>query len=93
MADTLTVDALAARKRRAIFRAGHRGTKEMDLVLGPFAAAQVPEMDDDELSLFERFLETPDPELSDWVTNGIFTGAAEFLPLYLALRRFHGLTD
>ena len=83
---------LQARKRRALFRASHRGTKEMDLVLGPFAGVAVADMTLAELERFERFLEMPDPELSDWVTNGVFTGAPEFEPLFLALRRFHGLT-
>ena len=86
-------EKLAARKRRAVYRASHRGTKEMDFVLGPFAAAAVPAMTDAELERFERFLETPDPELSDRVTNGIFTGDVEFEPTFQALRRFHGLTD
>ena len=33
-------DDVASRRRRAVFRAGHRGTKEMDWLLGRFAEAE-----------------------------------------------------
>jgi len=58
--------SLAERRKRAIYRASHRGTKEMDLVLGRFAAAYVERMGDDELNVFEELLALPDPDLNRW---------------------------
>ena len=57
------------RRRRLIFRATHRGIKEADLVVGLFARAHVPTMDDDELGALEALLEAPDQELYAWVSE------------------------
>ncbi len=51
------------RRRRALYRAQHRGTKEMDHLLGRFAEARLAEMDDAALGLFETLLALPDPDL------------------------------
>jgi antitoxin CptB len=50
-----------------VWRAGHRGMKELDLVLGAFARARVPGMDGDALAHFESLLAEADTDLFDWV--------------------------
>ena len=40
-----------ARLKRLRMRSWRRGTKEMDLILGPWADARLPAMADDELTL------------------------------------------
>ena len=62
-----TDNDLDARRRRAHYRAGHRGMKEMDWLLGRFAEAELSGMDGDELDAFEEFLALPDPELQRWL--------------------------
>lgn len=57
------------RRKRLIFRSWHRGTREMDLIMGTFADAQVPGMAADELDLYEEILHTPDPDVYDWLTG------------------------
>ena len=52
-------DDLEIRRRRAAYRASHRGTKELDIVLGRYAAARLAAMTEDELGRFERFLACP----------------------------------
>jgi len=47
-------DDIEIRRRRAAYRACHRGTKEMDLILGRFAEAKLPRMTLRELEDFER---------------------------------------
>jgi antitoxin CptB len=84
-------DDLEIRRRRAAYRACHRGTKEMDLVLGRYAAARLSAMSDGELGRFERFLAMPDPVLSDWFTHGAAVDDAEFATLVRDLRGYHGL--
>lgn len=61
------IDAADARRRRLRYRAWHRGTKEMDLVLGPYADAHVGALDADELGRLEDLMEQPDTELLKWV--------------------------
>ena len=58
---------LDLRRRRAVWRAGHRGMKELDLVLGAFARDHVPGMDGVTLAHFESLLAEADTDLFDWV--------------------------
>ena len=57
---------LDERRKKLKFRAWHRGTREMDLILGSFADAYVFGFDEQSLDAFERLLECPDPDLYDW---------------------------
>lgn len=84
-------DDLSIRRRRAAYRASHRGTKEMDMMIGRYAEASLAAMDDAALALFERFLALPDPVLSRWLLEPEGAGEGEFAPLVTAMRRFHGL--
>ena len=85
------MDDLELRRRRAIYRACHRGTKEMDVLLGRFTVARVAAMGDADLVHFERFLALPDPTLQTWIFDPSLMGSSEFSPNVVALRRFHGL--
>jgi len=84
-------DDVASRRRRAAFRAGHRGTKEMDWLLGRFADAHVSAMPVQQLDEFERLLEMPDPLLQDMIVYPEIAPAGEFAELVRRLRTFHGL--
>ena len=55
------------RRRRLRYRAWHRGTREMDLVLGPFADAHADTLSGEELQRLEGLMEEPDPQLLKWV--------------------------
>jgi antitoxin CptB len=79
------------RRRRAVWRSQHRGTKEMDLMLGGYAAAIVPALSDPDLARFEQFLALPDPELQGWLLKPQVIAGLEFADLIAAVRRFHGL--
>ena len=78
------------RRRRAAYRVAHRGTKEMDLVLGKFAQLRLPEMAEAELGLFEELLLQPDPELQDYIW-GAKIAPPQFAPLVMQIRAFHRL--
>ena len=45
-------DDVDMRRRRALYRAQHRGTKEMDHMIGRFAEAKVPQLSAEELGRF-----------------------------------------
>jgi antitoxin CptB len=55
------------RRRKLQFRSWHRGTRELDLVFGPFADAAIETLDENELDHYERLLNLEDSDLMDWV--------------------------
>jgi antitoxin CptB len=60
---TRSSSGLDDRRKRLLFRCWHRGTREMDLILGRFADAEIATLTDDELSQLEQLIEVPDPDL------------------------------
>ena len=58
---------LSLRRRRLRYRAWHRGTRELDLLIGPFVDAMTPAMDADELDRLERLLNEPETDLQAWL--------------------------
>jgi len=60
---TRSSGGLDDRRKRLLFRCWHRGTREMDLILGRFADAQIVGLSDDELAQLERLIDVPDPDL------------------------------
>lgn len=58
-----------AHRKRLIFRSWHRGTREMDLLLGSFADAHVPGFTDAELAQYEEILHISDPDLYNWISG------------------------
>ena len=82
---------LDARRRRARFRANHRGMKEMDIVLGRYADAHAGGFDAVTLEAFETLLEVNDRDLFKW-----FMGEAPVPPeqdtvLFRAICDFHAI--
>ena len=62
-----------ARLKRLSMRSWRRGTKEMDLVLGPYSDAHLAGMGDAELLVYDDLLEQNDQDLIVWVmgTQGV----------------------
>jgi antitoxin CptB len=61
------IETPEARLKRMTMRAWRRGTKEMDLVLGPWADAHLAGMDDAALTAFDALLAENDQDLMIWV--------------------------
>ena len=57
------------RRKRILFRCWHRGIREMDLVLGAFADAEIATLSDAELDELERIMAEEDNDLVKWVTG------------------------
>tara|TARA_B100000029_G_scaffold498157_1_gene566613 strand:+ start:1864 stop:2106 length:243 start_codon:yes stop_codon:yes gene_type:complete len=55
--------------KKLFFKATHRGTKEMDIILGTFANKQLESMTKNDLALFDELLDISDPELYKWLTS------------------------
>jgi antitoxin CptB len=67
---TRSSGGLDDRRKRLLFRCWHRGTREMDLILGRFADAEIASLSVDELAQLERLIEVPDPDLYAALTDG-----------------------
>ena len=63
----LGMETAEAGLKRMGMRSWRRGTKEMDLVLGPYADAQLGTMDETTLALYDRLLNENDQDLLPWV--------------------------
>ena len=86
---TRSSDGLDVRRRRLLFRAWHRGTREVDLITGRFADAHIGTLSEDDLGEFERLMEVPEQELYGWVTGSIETPASYDTAFFQRLRAFH----
>ena len=82
-------DGLDPRRKRALFRAWHRGTREMDLLLGRFADAYMDELSEPDLTDFEALMEVPDRDLFAWVTGQEPVAANYNTQVYAEIVRYH----
>ena len=95
---TRSSEGLDQRRRKLLFRSWHRGIREMDLVLGSFADAEISTLSDAELDELETIMAEEDADLIKWVTGeqpvperfaaGLFLRIAayrpDFSPLFAA---------
>ena len=80
---------LDERRRRLLFRAWHRGMRELDLIMGRFAQSAIAQLTADELVDFENLMEVPDRELLAWVTGETDVQADFDTALFRRLRDFN----
>jgi antitoxin CptB len=65
------------RRKRLLFRAQRRGFKEVDLIFGAYAEANLARLDGTSLDQFEALLAAPDQDVYAWLR-----GAAPVPPDY-----------
>ncbi|MEC7029709.1 MAG: succinate dehydrogenase assembly factor 2 [Pseudomonadota bacterium] len=65
----MSEETIENKRKRLIFRSWHRGTREMDLIMGSFADQNIPQMAEDDLVLYDDILQHPDPDLYNWITG------------------------
>jgi antitoxin CptB len=82
---------IETRRRRAVYRAAHRGTKEMDILLGRYANEMLPAMTDPELAEFEDLLSLPDTDLQRWIMRPGETVDPAWATWVGKIKRFHSL--
>jgi antitoxin CptB len=80
---------LEQRRRRARFRAWHRGTREMDLVMGRFVDASIATFSESEVADIERLIDVPDPDLYAWITGERPVDPEFDTPLFRRWREFN----
>lgn len=80
---------LDPRRRKILFRAWHRGMREMDLIMGRFADAEIGGLSEAELDEFERLIEVLDRDLLSWVTGEAQVPENYDSEVYRRLKAFH----
>ncbi len=80
------------RRRRILFRAWHRGMREMDLIMGRFAEEQLNNMSESDLDTFELLIEAQDRDVLAWITNEKETPDNYNTAVFQRLKAFHNHT-
>lgn len=65
------------RRKKLKYRAWHRGTKEMDLILGNYADVHLEQMSNEQMDQFSNLLNQADDEMYTWI-SGASEVPAEF---------------
>lgn len=61
-------DNLVYIRKKLLYRANHRGVREMDYVLGGFASRHIDGLNEEQLGAFSDILECSDQDLLRWFT-------------------------
>lgn len=80
------------RKRRALYRATHRGTREADMLIGGFLARYIDGWGEAELDWAEALLEEADVDVMAWAIGKASPPARLDGALMAALRRLDFIT-
>jgi antitoxin CptB len=85
---TRSSEGLDERRRRLLFRCWHRGTREMDLIMGRFADIHIGTLSEAELDAYERLADVPEPVLYAWITGDEPVAPEHDTALFHRLRDF-----
>ena len=86
---TISSAGLDERRRRTLFRAWHRGMREMDILYGKFADSEIARLSDPELDQLEALMELPDRDVLMFMTGEADTPANYDTALFRRLKDFH----
>ena len=68
---TSLTETVETRRKRLLWRASHRGVREMDLLLGGFAKSHIERFSEAELDELETIIGLPDPDLMGWILGSV----------------------
>jgi len=85
---TRSSEGLDDRRKRLLFRCWHRGTREMDLILGRFADAEIADLSEQELAQFEYLMDVPDPDLYAALTGNMPPASEYAKGLFARIKSF-----
>lgn len=85
----MTAEPRDVRLKRMKMRAWHRGTKEMDIILGNYTDAHLADLDDAALDELDALMEENDQDLYQWV-SGQVPAPARFAALIETIATFTG---
>lgn len=80
---------IQTRRKRLLYRSWHRGTKELDLLLGKFAERYLGNLADSQLDAYEAILESDEHDIYGWLSGRLAVPAEhdnEVMTAILAFR-------
>ncbi len=80
---------LDERRRRILFRAWHRGTREMDLLMGRFCNSELGTLPEADLDDLEHLMEAQDRDVFSWLSGELETPGTYDTPVFRKVRAFH----
>lgn len=83
-------DAREKRLKRLRYQSWHRGCKETDVILGNYCDQYLDSLSDEEIDLYEAFLNEDDWDIFNWVAYDQWPENKAFHPLVQTLRGFRG---
>ncbi|MBN8534957.1 MAG: succinate dehydrogenase assembly factor 2 [Rhizobiales bacterium] len=84
-----STDGLDPRRKRILFRAWHRGIREMDLLLGRYAETVIEALSEAELDAFEQLIALDDHDLYGWLTGREPVPPEHDDAMFRAVKAFH----
>ena len=75
-------------KKRLIYRAGYRGTKEMDILLSAFVNKHIDSLKKDLLNELDKFLNFEDEEILNFYHHDILKNEIEKNPISEIFKKF-----
>lgn len=86
---TRTSADLDPRRKRILFRAWHRGIREMDLIMGRYVESVIANLHEDELAILETLIEIDDHDLFAWINGDRQVPPEHDTTIFRAMRAFH----
>lgn len=77
------------RLKQLIYRANHRGIKEMDIILGEFARDRLATLDAAERDIFEALMAENDRDLLSWFTSEVPVPSQHDTAVFKAVLAYH----
>ena len=75
-------------KKKLIYRAGYRGTKEMDILLSSFVNKYINELEEKDLNELEKFLKFEDETISNYYYYDIVNNEIDKNRISLKFKKF-----
>tara|TARA_B100001248_G_scaffold226362_1_gene184321 strand:- start:5675 stop:5932 length:258 start_codon:yes stop_codon:yes gene_type:complete len=75
-------------KKKLLYRASYRGTKEMDILLSNFVKKNMDNFDKTKLKALEIFLKYDDETILDYYNNGISNNGIEKNEISIIFKKF-----
>ena len=67
MSNKQKIPKISKQRKKMLYRCWHRGTQEMDLILGHFANQHLEKYNQSELNRFEKLMDEQDTDLLAWI--------------------------
>ena len=74
--------------KKLLYRSNHRGTREMDLLIGGFAKENLKVLNSEELNEFEFILNFTDKKISSWLIDNKIDSDIEKFALSKKIKEF-----